>query len=230
MKRIFTCLLTGLCMTVFTAMAQDSTGLFVFVDENGTELEDGATIVRNVVELDAFGQEIINSGLSVKSNGAGANDYLRVNYVVQQIDNGSYQICFPATCNLQQAVGSYQTGIGQLMGDLQDIQSEWFPEADGTCVVTLTIETLAKQAGFPPKYETTGYGPTISIKFVKGGAPEPIPGDVNGDGEVNITDVNTAIDIILSPGADTKNADVNGDGEVNITDVNAVINIILSAN
>ena len=51
--------------------------------------------------------------------------------------------------------------------------------------------------------------------------------DVNGDGEVNIADVNALIDIILS-GSTTGNGDVNGDGEVNIADVNAVIDRILS--
>ena len=59
---------------------------------------------------------------------------------------------------------------------------------------------------------------------------EPAPtvvGDVNGDGEVNIADVNAVIDIILS-GDFSDSADVNGDGEVNIADVNAVIDIILS--
>ena len=51
-------------------------------------------------------------------------------------------------------------------------------------------------------------------------------GDVNNDGEVNISDVNAVIDIILGGGSGAT-ADVNGDGEVNISDVNAVIDIIL---
>ena len=54
-----------------------------------------------------------------------------------------------------------------------------------------------------------------------------IKGDVNGDGEVNIADINAIIDIILSGGSSDA-ADVNGDGEVNIADVNVVIDIILS--
>ena len=59
-------------------------------------------------------------------------------------------------------------------------------------------------------------------------SPAPtVVGDVNGDGEVNIADINVVIDIILS-GASSSAADVNGDGEINIADVNAVIDIILS--
>ena len=53
------------------------------------------------------------------------------------------------------------------------------------------------------------------------------PGDVNGDGEVNIADVNALIDIILVGAEATDSADVNHDGEVSIADVNALIDIIL---
>ncbi len=55
----------------------------------------------------------------------------------------------------------------------------------------------------------------------------PIPGDVNGDGEVSIADINSVIDLILR-GEHNDNGDVNGDGEVTIADINAVIDIILN--
>ncbi len=65
-------------------------------------------------------------------------------------------------------------------------------------------------------------------KFEKIMDHEPaIKGDVNGDGEVNIADINAVIDMILS-GTFNANGDVNGDGEVNIADINAVIDLILS--
>ena len=56
----------------------------------------------------------------------------------------------------------------------------------------------------------------------------PVPGDVNGDGEVNISDISDIIDLILS-GKVTDSGDVNGDGEINITDINAVIDLILKS-
>ena len=52
-------------------------------------------------------------------------------------------------------------------------------------------------------------------------------GDVNGDGEVSVSDVNAVIDLILSGSYDAA-GDVNGDGEVGVSDVNALIDIILS--
>ena len=56
--------------------------------------------------------------------------------------------------------------------------------------------------------------------------PQSLSGDVNRDGEVNISDVNALIDYILS-GATINVADINGDNEVNISDVNAEIDMIL---
>ncbi len=56
--------------------------------------------------------------------------------------------------------------------------------------------------------------------------PDAVYGDVNGDGETNISDVNAAIAAILT-GAIPPDADVNGDGEVNISDINAIIAAIL---
>ena len=64
---------------------------------------------------------------------------------------------------------------------------------------------------------------------VGGEQPDPgVKGDVNGDGEVSIADVNTVIGMILS-GNILPNGDVNGDSEVNIADVNTLIDIILNS-
>lgn len=58
--------------------------------------------------------------------------------------------------------------------------------------------------------------------------PAKITGDVNNDGEVNIADINTVIDVILGGHSDHISAcDVNGDGEINIADINTIIDIIL---
>lgn len=58
----------------------------------------------------------------------------------------------------------------------------------------------------------------------------PLPGDVNADGEINITDINCLINVILgnTPAATYEGrADVNGDGTTDILDANIIINLIL---
>ena len=51
-------------------------------------------------------------------------------------------------------------------------------------------------------------------------------GDVTGDDNVDISDINTVINIMLGK-SDQDNADVTGDGVVDIADVNAIINAML---
>ena len=59
--------------------------------------------------------------------------------------------------------------------------------------------------------------------------PELQSGDVNGDGELGINDVNALINVIGGGSSDEgerSRADVNEDGEINVNDVNALIDLI----
>lgn len=51
--------------------------------------------------------------------------------------------------------------------------------------------------------------------------------DVNGDGEVNIADVNCVINAICEEGTESPRFDSNHDGEINIADINAILDQIL---
>lgn len=54
-----------------------------------------------------------------------------------------------------------------------------------------------------------------------------LKGDVNGDGEVNVTDLVPLVNMILGITQSNAAADVNGDGEVNVTDLVPLVNLIL---
>jgi len=58
------------------------------------------------------------------------------------------------------------------------------------------------------------------------------PGDVNGDGDVNVNDVTSLIDIILGGYTDDYNAaaaDLDSNGEIGLSDVTLLIDLILTA-
>ena len=60
---------------------------------------------------------------------------------------------------------------------------------------------------------------------------EGIPGDVNGDGVVNVTDIVATVNYIMekpSDGFNKEAADLNGDGEINVTDIVKMVTIIMS--
>ena len=52
-------------------------------------------------------------------------------------------------------------------------------------------------------------------------------GDVTNDGQVDVADVNTIINMMLGKSEKLSSADVTGDGQVDVADVNTVINIML---
>ena len=63
---------------------------------------------------------------------------------------------------------------------------------------------------------------TVTWKYVG------VKGDVNGDGNVDISDVVALVNIILNSSSDHQaEADVNSDGSIDISDVVALVNIIL---
>ncbi len=59
------------------------------------------------------------------------------------------------------------------------------------------------------------------------GGGDGVTGDVNGDGIVDITDVNMVINMVLGKVDKTTAGDIDGSGDIDITDVNSVINIML---
>ena len=63
-----------------------------------------------------------------------------------------------------------------------------------------------------------------------GGLLNPDLGDVNGDGQISVTDVMAMVSYVLgtvNDGFIVENADINGDGQISVTDVMALVKIIL---
>lgn len=80
-----------------------------------------------------------------------------------------------------------------------------------------------------PYVTVANYSWCPAVPFTVGDMP--VVGDVNGDGEVTVADINSLINIVLGGVASTEQltrADVNGDHEVTIADVNSLIGIILN--
>ena len=76
---------------------------------------------------------------------------------------------------------------------------------------------------------TMGNGYAKYLLYVGEPLPSELQGDVNADGEVNVSDVTALVNKILGS-ADFSDAacDINADAEINVTDVTALVNLILN--
>ena len=116
----------------------------------------------------------------------------------------------------------------------------WTPHADGvldvdarshaTASVKLPIDQpiMLRFAMTSGSAKTNCYIDDIKLYYKDTWGPIYVTGDVNLDGEVNVSDVNTIIDVILGGNDVNGRADVNDDGEINIADINMIISTIVN--
>ena len=131
------------------------------------------------------------------------------------------------------AANSYRIKIGKPLPNYT-VNYTGFKNGETETVLSQqpTVTCAATAASEPGKYEivvSSAAADNYEISYVNGElvilADEP--GDLNDDGEIDVTDVVELIDMVLS-GTYDKVADINGDGEVDVTDVVELIDMVLS--
>ena len=77
-----------------------------------------------------------------------------------------------------------------------------------------------------------GFFENIAIKFTTGSSPQCMQMDLTGDGYVNVNDVISVVNIIISQSNPTDgqlcSGDVDGNGVINVNDIIAIVNHIIS--
>ena len=187
----------------------------------------------------------LDNGLQIDFTGSSSrNPYIKITKAVQIWG-------LPDTLRLRIVPGTLQLKtvkmlIGNAYGERNTVEYAVPDVVQGEVVIDAPVTDVCNAAdlgSFPLHlvyYYITYASPTVGEQYslqipgmelvyaaMPPDGPQPVLGDVNGDGEVNISDVSCIIDLILS-GAVSPAGDVNGDSEVNITDINMVIDIILS--
>ena len=161
MKKIFT-LCFGL-MAALTLHAQSDFPL-QFADKDGNIIADGTTLNLTEYEEISFGDIQMPSGLYVKNistetvQGGGT-------YNIQTLSSGAFQTCFPENCAQKKTTGTFETESGAFAaGSLTNMQTEWLPEAEGTCVVVYQLQTY-KQNAITQKWTVDKTGPSVTLNF-----------------------------------------------------------------
>lgn len=173
--------------------------------------------------------------------GETANDDWLLSPPINLEKGATYSMNFEANCYTAVNVCSLEVAYGQGLAT-----ADYMPVMDVLTISTPVTQSYTSREIIPASdgvyyfgfhdVSLPHYGALIlknfSIKKIKD-APQPtyIRGDVNGDGMVDVEDVNAAMNIALLPDeyADTYpgNADLNDDGMIDVEDVNLIINIAL---
>ena len=192
-----------------------------------TSLGDGAFLYDKSLATVNLGGQVshLNDYLLAGTALAGDIDFTGVNtigdYVLYDVSTLSV-VELPATVTW---IGSYamagMTGMKSMISNAEEVpalgEQVWAGVNQAT--IPLTVPTAS----------VNSYKAADQWKLFKFGNSW-LKGDVNGDGEVNIADINALINIILGNVADAETmlrADVNEDGEINVGDINALVDIIL---
>ena len=162
MKKFFT--LTLSLLFALTAAAQATDTSVQFSDKDGNIIADGTTLTLNQFEEDFFGNIQMPSGLFVKNT---TNNSVRItaDYTISNLSSGTFQICFPQNCVVQNRIGTYASEQGDLSaGEIRDMRTEWLPTAVGTCTVSMKIVTY-KQNAITKVWVKKGDGPSLLLNF-----------------------------------------------------------------
>ena len=136
--------------------------------------------------------------------------------------------------------GLVEQQIFSLFGyDLPQVDADWLRfegSPSDITLDTLRVSCDPLPATIPSRETTITFtdrinASSIAVRFVQSRQSAALKGDVNGDGSVDISDVNILINIMLgidrAETYDGRAYVTNGDTIVDVADVNAVINIML---
>ncbi|MCR5643125.1 MAG: C10 family peptidase [Prevotella sp.] len=149
--------------------------------------------------------------------------------VSPSILGANYPNTYPASDVVWEMTSGYYSGGISLGAGLPD----------GTYRLVLVHKVAGSSTDYEPAQgsdanyiECVINGNTLKLSIVMGTPipleePEVVSGDLNSDGEVDVTDVVELIDMVLA-GSTDPSGDINGDGEVDVTDVVELIDIVLA--
>lgn len=110
---------------------------------------------------------------------------------------------------------------GEVLNILLDVDAEM---PDGEYAICINNQEMATASMM--KYNVTQCKSTMKVLAY-------VLGDVNGDHQVSVVDINGVVNLILGTNTDglvAKAADTNCDGGISVVDINGVVNIILYGN
>ena len=126
------------------------------------------------------------------------------------------------------------TNAGMFLSEFAGYHGVWYKETLGEDIETPCLASGHIHVGAQVNWNTAKEAAEVSIRTLINYIDQflVLPGDCNGDGNVNILDVVALAGTILGnfelTPSQTEAADMDGNGELNILDIIAIVNLILS--
>jgi len=183
------------------------------VSENGYDLKvtlDNYTEIA-AVQMDVHWSPELSTSKDLLTLDERMNGF---SYVVEPVDDGVYRLIFYSLGGNTIAQGNSEAFTLSFENSANVNFNNTEITIDNIVLSSVDGENVSSQIEF-----------TYNVKY-------SIPGDVNADGEVNVTDIVALYSYILgnTTGIDENVVDLNGDGEVNVTDIVSLYSIILNSN
>lgn len=146
----------------------------------------------------------VDAGLGIKIETEGDVAFSLLHYTDVELKNAAHTWELSEGGNVYAHFDALQRGIGN--------------GSCGTGTGTLSKYQIPSSGTYSYKLRFT---PLTDIKTA-------VPGDVNGDGTVDVSDVTSLVAMILDSTKETSAGDVNGDGSIDVADITRLVAIILN--
>jgi hypothetical protein len=144
------------------------------------------------------------------------------------IYHSSFKDVVEGDATLYVFAASAQSGEGDMVINDKTYEDVW----SGTSQTVNVFEAPVPAGDIAVQFKGTGSTILALQQMLVVKATIDKPGDVNGDGLVNVTDIVATVNYIMekpSEGFNKEAADLNGDGKINVTDIVMMVKIIMEA-
>jgi len=144
-----------------------------------------------------------------------------------QIDNSYCMEIEDLECSEMNQLQCFQDSSCEWISDIEIASCGSLTGSDCELALGCDWECWSDPTGYIPGCTYSCTGGTYELNNSYCQEVSFLPGDANGDGSLNISDIVLIVDLILSSDYD-QNSDINQDGMLNISDIIEIINNILT--
>ena len=213
MKKISSLLFALMCATI--AWANQYVGPLTVAINDYVGTQEGVTVTLEKNENGNYNLFLRNFLLEQDETTIGVGHIFVEDIPATPNEDGSYSLSFDSSIQIAEGDESVDVPfwLGPTLGDVPIVLTARFTDKKLTVHIDIDMAEQIIKVDFEGESQ---------------GQEQPVRGDMNGDGIVDVTDVDIMIDMVLGKAPqDLTKADLDGNGLVDVSDVDMLIDIVL---